>query len=168
MGSTAPGWSWAGAAAPLAIYEAGSLLSGGKIPGLTEIPGLMYDAWFGDKQSLTPEQVTGSLVGQADYMKNFLDPNRLNSSNPVLAYQTARQLGSIDKNWLGEENVNAINQAYGDTLQTAADFVDRNSAAYRNYENQMAYWDPMTGGPEPQFIPGYDQALTSYQAEDWG
>ncbi|MCB2193748.1 MAG: hypothetical protein KQI62_19385, partial [Deltaproteobacteria bacterium] len=65
--------SWgtaAGVAAPFAIWEAGSMLSGGDIPSLVEVPGIIYDGIFGDGNSMTPKEAISNWQGRMDYMSN--------------------------------------------------------------------------------------------------
>ncbi len=65
------GFSWgaaAGAAAPFAIWELGSLLSGGAIPSLTDVPGLIYEGIFGGGDSMSPAEAVKNWEGTLNYM----------------------------------------------------------------------------------------------------
>ncbi len=76
FGNEAAGFSWgtaAGVAAPFAIWEAGSLLSGGGIPSLTEVPGLIYEGIFGGGDSMTPEEAVKNWEGTLNYMTKMTE-----------------------------------------------------------------------------------------------
>ena len=79
FGNEAAGFSWgtaAGVAAPFAIWEAGSLLSGGGIPSLTEVPGLIYEGIFGGGDSMSPEEAVKNWDGTLNYMTKMSEQMR--------------------------------------------------------------------------------------------
>lgn len=75
-GAAASGFSWgtaAGVAAPFALWEVGSLLSGGAIPSLVDMPGIIYDGIFGDGNPMSPAEAIANWAGNANFLEGMAE-----------------------------------------------------------------------------------------------